>query len=235
MQRKVKFGTKPWLKKNAKLPEIPGAVSQRYQAYVLEKVRALASAWRDDAEENGRAFDTPEAFYQALADMVITQGQADAKATGGDPWPKLKAAVDTAGNLTEVPWASFGDDAKVSLQAKLLECEVQVSSNTDTTACHANKHQKLPKKVVAPDGKELDELSTDQQPDYTPYIEFLLSGQKKATGIERGILDRDAGQIYLTAHYDQGSIAWLSGAPQVIVDDWREKARVYCQTLKGEV
>ena len=60
---------------------------------------------------------------------------------------KLKAALDTPGDVTEIPWSSFSQDESTALATELMRCEVQISGNAKTTACHANLHEKLPKKV----------------------------------------------------------------------------------------
>lgn len=78
----------------------------------------------------------------------------------------------------------------------------------------------------------MSDLKKSEQPDHTPYIEFLIPGHKKATGIERGIIDRDDGLIYITAHYTKGSFVLLSGAPNDLVQDWQGKATAYCNLLK---
>ena len=229
----MKLGDKAWLKKNAVLPKIPDAIAERYEVYVVEQVTALAKMWRDDTEEANRTFATADVFYQALFDRVITQGKPP-QGTTGNRWNHLKNAVQQGGSLTEVSWAAFSAPLAATLEADLMNCRVQTSSNPNTTACHGNAHHKLPKKVVAPNESGLlADLPAAQQPDHTPYIEFLVEGHKKETGIERGILDKDSGQIYLTAHYDKGSIVWLSGAPATLVGDWQAKALTYCNDLKG--
>src|SRR5205085_10487951 len=111
---------------------------------------------------------------------------------------------------------------------ELTQCEVQVSSNPKTTACHGNDHQKLPKKVIP----DLAAKAPSVQPDHTPYIEFLIPGHKASSGIERGVFDRADGLIYITAHYTKGSFVWLSGAPAALVADWQQKASRYVQALK---
>ena len=78
----------------------------------------------------------------------------------------------------------------------------------------------------------MSELPYGKQANYTPYIEFLIAGHKQENGIERGILDREAGLIYVTAHYDVGSIAWLSGAPGSLITNWSEKAKKYTRFMR---
>lgn len=237
VQRKVKLDGKTWLKTYAKLPAIPAAMAERYENYVVEQVTALAATWRDDEGVTNRTFASADAFYQTLFDRVVTQGQPT-QATTGDRWKHLKSAVEKAGSLTEVAWAAFSAAEAALLAAELMACEVQVSSNPSTTACHGNTHHKLPKKVAAHDQAgdpaALADLPPAEQPDQTPYIEFLVAGHKSETGIERGILDKDSGLIYLTAHYDKGSIVWLSGAPAALVGNWQAKALTYCNDLKGQ-
>lgn len=235
LQRKVKIGgpKKPWLAKGA-LPPIPPEIAARYQQYVIDQVKELAEAQRADTVTAGREFATAAAFYQPLFDQVITAANPAAARDGRAAWTLLKFAVAKQGHLTEVPWSTFSATEAATLERDLAACPVQVSDNTATTACHGNAHQKLPKKVVVPGGGLLAHKPEAEQFDLTPYIEFLIAGgQKKATGIERGILDKDSGQIYVTAHYTQGSFAWLSGAPQALVDNWQAKAQKYGRVLKG--
>jgi hypothetical protein len=231
LQRKVKLGTKPWLKANAALPAISPAIKDRYEPYVVDQVETLARQWRDDAVATpARAFATADLFYQAVFDHVLTQGKAGV-ASDANRWAKLKAGVKTAGNVTEVPWANFGAVEGPLLDTDLSACGVQISGNTGTTACHGNTHHKLPKKVNVPGGQELSSLLPSQQPAHTDYIEFLVPGHKNETGIERAILDRATGQIYITAHYTVGSFVWLSGAPGGLVANWQAKALTYVNSL----
>jgi hypothetical protein len=227
------------MKKNAPLPKIPSAIEVQYSPALVKKVKTLAQQWRDDEIEQDRTFTTPTAFYQALVlqltaqSQTTTQDQAPAQGQWTKPpalWDKLKAAVDTPGDVTEIPWSSFSQDESTALATELMRCEVQISGNAKTTACHANLHEKLPKKVE--NAKTLADLPASEQPDHTPYIEFLITGHKKTTGIERGIIDRESGAIYLTAHYTKGSFALLSGAPGNLVQDWQAKATGYCRVLK---
>jgi hypothetical protein len=231
LQRKVKLGTKPWLKKNAALPAIAPAIKDRYEPYVVAQVETIARQWRDDEVATpARSFATADALYQAVFDHVISTGKPGV-ASNANRWNKLKAGVETEGKVTEVPWASFGAVEGPALDADLAACGVQISGNTGTTACHGNTHHKLPKKINVPGGGLLSALPPNQQPAHTDYIEFLIPGHKKETGIERGILDRAAGQIYVTAHYDVGSFVWLSGAPGGLVANWQAKAAAYILTL----
>lgn len=235
LHRKVKIGgsNKPWLAKGA-LPPIPPEIAARYQQYAIDQVKGLAEAQRADAVTAGREFATPAAFYQPLFDQVVSAGHPAARTDGRPAWTLLKIAVTKEGNVTEVPWSTFSTTEAAVLERDLTACAVQISGNSKTTACHGNVHQKLPKKIVVPGGGLLADEPQDEQFDLTPYIEFLIAGgQKKLTGIERGILDKDSGQIYVTAHYTQGSFVWLSGAPQALVSDWQAKAQKYGRLLKG--
>jgi hypothetical protein len=230
LQRKVALGTKPWLKANAKLPDVPDAVKAAYQDYVIEQAVTLARTWRDDnVATANRKFATPEALYTAACNAIVTAGGAPTRV--GARWGALKAAVDKPGNITDLPWASFSAGEAAALESELAACKVQLSGNPDTTACHANAHGKLPKKVSGPNGENVADLPKKQQPAHTPYVEFLIPEKKNETGIERGILDRASGQIYVTAHYDVGSIVWLSGAPANLVANWTAKAQTYCTHL----
>jgi hypothetical protein len=235
LQRKVKVGaaTSAWLAKG-RLPPIPPAIAGLYQPYVIREVETLAETMRADAVTVGRVFATADAFYQPLFDQVVSAGHTAGTTDGRPAWTLLKLAVEKQGNLTEVPWSTFSGTEATQLESDLAACPVQVSDNSKTTACHGNVHGKLPKKVVVPGGGLLADKPQHEQYPLTPYIEFLIAGgQKKATGIERGILDKDSGQIYVTAHYTQGSFAWLSGAPATLVGNWQAKAQRYGRILTG--
>ena len=235
LQRKVKIGaaTSPWIAKG-KLPAIPPAIAGLYQPYVIKQVETLAEQMRADAVTAGREFATADLFYQPLFDQVVTTGTAAGAVDKRPAWTLLKAAVEKQGNVTEVPWTTFSATEATKLEGDLAACPVQVSDNPRTTACHGNVHGKLPKKVVVPGGGLLSDKPQHEQFDPTPYIEFLIAGgQKGITGIERGILDKDAGLIYVTAHYTRGSFVWLSGAPATLVANWQAKAARYGRILKG--
>jgi hypothetical protein len=212
------------------LPPMPDHFVAEYQPYVIEQVNALAAQWRDDQNE-GR-FASADDFYRRLFNHVVRRGTAPAAPTNASAWNVLGDAVTRDGQVTEVKWSNFNPAVAGNLQTELENCKVQLSSNPATTACHANAHGKLPKKVAGPNGELVSELKPSEQPKYTPYVEFLVTGHKSENGIERGILDRVSGLIYLTAHYDVGSIAWLSGAPGGLVSNWSQKARTYTQTLR---
>lgn len=231
VQRKVKFGNKQFLKKNAPLPAIPANLAAAYQESVVARVRVLAEGMRDDAVTNGRAFANETVFYQALFTQVLTESTAVAGAKTANPWGKLAFEVKQEGGVRDVPWASFETAAAASLQAELAACSVQVSNNQGTTACHGNKNNRLPKKVNTPGGVALDTLPKGQQAQYTDYIEFLIPGHKSTIDIERAILDRAAGIIYITAHYESGSFVRLSGAPPALVANWTVKAATYIAGL----
>ena len=236
LQRRVKIGknlkTAPWMKKDAALPKLPDAFKigrtskseAGYQANIVAAAMKVAAAWRNDAVEQGREFLTVDAFYEAVFNEVITRGAA-ATTTAGKAWPALKVAVNKPDGFVELPWATFAGVVGTDLEAELSACDVQRSNNSGTTACHANKHNKLPKKIV--DAERLAALPANQQWPRTPYIEFLVTSHKSDTEIERAVLDRDADQIYITAHYDKGSFVWLSGAPPTLVNNWKRKATAY--------
>jgi hypothetical protein len=79
----------------------------------------------------------------------------------------------------------------------------------------------LPPRARQPAGRRLDDLPKSEQVDNTPYFEMLVAlGQKKKSGIERAI-------------FDKGSLAWLSGAPQEIADNWRAKVELHRDELRA--
>jgi hypothetical protein len=170
-----------------------------------------------------------------------TSGGTTGSAAGGNvgsitnPWGTLAHAVTVNGNITEVDWTSFEVNAAQALEDELCRCPVQIASNGTTTAYHGNAHKKLPKPVVVPENRPLHEVPKDQQHLYTDYIEFTIAGghKNKHNGIERGILDRQTGAIFITAHYDKGSIVLLKNAPNSIVADWRAKADAYQELWTG--
>ena len=230
LQRKVTVGTKLYNTRE-KLPPMPPTMAARYHAHAIAAVTAIVEGWRDDAVTVGRTWTDTSKLYQAAIDQFLTQPSA-APVSATAPWARLAFAVrrEDANGLVEMPWASFGAGA-AALEAELKACKVQISSNPDTTACHGNSHGKLPKKVITPTGVPLDEVEIKDQPKYTPYYEFLIPGHKSENEIERGILDRNSRQIYITAHYETGSFVWLSGAPKALLDNWVAKASKYRQQL----
>lgn len=217
------------------LPAVPDTIKSRYQDHVIDAARTAAESMRDDNVRTGRDFADATALYQPLITNYLTVGSADGNAAPpsttktDNAWGALAAGVVKSGAVTVVQWSSFSDDAANNLEAELCECPVQRVSTGRTTAWHGNAHRKLPKKVAGPGGEPLDQVAKDQQHLYTDYVEFTIAGghKNKHNGIERGILDRITGQIYITAHYDRGSIVWLTGAPNSVVTDWRGKADDY--------
>lgn len=230
LQRRVTVGTKLYNVRE-KLPAIPAAIAARYNAHAIAAVTAIVEGWRDDAVNVNRTWTDTSKLYQAAIDQFLTQPSA-APVSSAAPWARLAYAVrrEDANGLVEMPWAAFGTGA-TALEAELKNCNVQVSSNPATTACHGNSHGKLPKKVITPTGVPLDAVAIKEQPLYTPYYEFLIPGHKSENDIERGILDRNSRQIYITAHYETGSFVWLSGAPKALLDNWVRKASKYRQGL----
>lgn len=237
LRRLVTIGGTPYPAKK-KLPNKPkGTVPQK----LLPDVTALATTWQGD--EVDHTYTTAEAFYQALVAAVLSKGdgkaskQAEGKKErrpkGKAPWPTIIHASTVEGRVQAVDWSSFDTDAADALLTELLEATVQLSSNTETTACHGNSHRKLPKPVDEARPEPLASIPKYQQPDHTDYIELLVRGHKKESGIERGIIDRRDGGVYLTAHYDKGSFVELVNAPRSLIADWQAKAEEYCRLLKS--
>ena len=259
LQRKVKVDEvgPDWLIRKT-LPKIPTSFNKTYKLSETHKMaRDLAAQWLSDNTEEGRTFATTEAFYQAVFDQVSAPAQTgrqdklEEKGQGrqktktpkqskpnADPaiavWDKIVAATEIEGTVTLLPWSSFSTDEGAALGAELLKCSVQVSSNPRTTACHGNDHKKLPKQVVVENFTKLSEVPTHEQPTHTDYIEFLVPGHKSTIGIERAILDKEDGLIYITKHYTEGSFVELSGAPDNLVQNWQAKAEAYCDILTGD-
>ncbi len=237
LQRKVRIGAKgKWIANRRLLPAIPPAITDAYDAAAIAEIQTLANTWAGDKETSGREFASDVAFYQAVADSIARQSAAAVvPADDRQRWDILKEAVITNGKVTEVPWTTFNAKEAPLLLAELLGCPVQVAGSGTSTACHSNQHGKLPKRVPKINGKALDTLPKGEQANHTPYFEFLVSiGQKKKSGIERGILDEVDGLVYVTAHYDKGSIAWLSGVPQELVTDWQTTVAAYGRLNKGQ-
>jgi hypothetical protein len=226
LQRKVKIAPKKgWAKALEPLPEMPPRFNDKYQPYVVDKARDLAKTWREDAIEENRSFASADDFWKAVFHSVITEGTADTTQQSTAAWDRLAHAVKQPGNVTELPWASLEPKSARALLAELQHLPVQASSSGKSFPFHANAHNKLPKKVNVPPGRELKQLPPDEQIKLTPYVEILIPGHKNdPSEIERGIIDVWSKQVYLTAHYDKGSFVWLSGAPDALVNPWRMKA-----------
>ncbi len=256
LQRKVKLGdaSAPWLNKKSPLPKMPASYQDEFSPATIKKAKELAQRWVGDDVEQGRTFADADVFYRTVFSQVTASAQTGRQEEPGekakgrnktkapkqdkpgeDPavavWDKIVAATEVEGNVTELPWSSFTTDEAGVLGPELLKCGVQISSNAKTTACHGNDHKKLPKQVNVSGFKELREVPSHQQPAHTSYIEFLVPGHKSKIGIERAILDKDDGLIYITRHYTEGSFVLLSGAPDNLVQDWTAKAEEYCRIL----
>jgi hypothetical protein len=204
---------------------MPARFNDKYQPYAIVKAAELAKTWREDAVEEDRSFATADDFWKAVFHSVITDGTADTTQQSAAAWDRLAQAVKQSGNVTELPWASLEPKSARALLAELQHASVQASSNPRASPFHENEHQKLPKKVNVPPGKELKQLPVSEQIKLTPYVEILVPGHKNdPSEIERGIIDVWSKQVYLTAHYDKGSFVWLSGAPDALVNPWRMKA-----------
>ena len=89
------------------------------------------------------------------------------------------------------------------MATELMRCEVQISGNAKTTTCHANLHEKLPKKVE--NAKTLADLPA---PANNPITRPTSSSAK-------------------------GSFALLSGAPGNLVQNSQAKATKYCRGLQS--
>ncbi len=228
LARKVKIEDQkpPTISHKAKLPAIPNSIVQNYGP-VLQQIRTRAEAMASHKELQG-TYDTALAFYQAIADEIQPPA-ANAGPSKKGRWELLQEAVETDGTITPVPWTRFSQAEATLLEAELLACPVQVAGNGKSTAAHANKHGKLPKPSLLPNGEFIDTLDAKDQMDKTDYFEMLISGghKKNHGGIERAIIDIVAGRVWITAHYDTGSLAELTGFPGSIVPNWRQKIAVY--------
>jgi hypothetical protein len=233
VQRKVKFGNSTKWATKATLPPVPARFVAEYQPHVVEQAERLAEQWVTDGEERA-PFAAPEDFYRKIFGRLVHAGTAPDAPTNYPAWTVLKNAVDTEGNVTEVKWSNFNPVQAGLLLQELSACNVQRSDNENTTAFHGNAHGKLPKQVAGPNGELVSTLPKTDQQNHTPYVEFLIPGHKKENGIERGILDRTAGLVYITAHYDVGSFAWLSGVPGSLVSNWSKKASDYAREYRGK-
>ena len=139
----------------------------------------------------------------------------------------LKAAVQTDGAITAVPWTRFSDTEATTLEAGCwpARCRSQAAA---ARAAHANKHASC--QAGAARRGQGDRHARAEGPDgQEPYFEFLIAGghKKNSGGIERGIIDIDDDRVFITAHYDKGSLAELVGVPDAVVDDWKEKVVAY--------
>ena len=230
LQRRMTVGTKLYTVRD-RLPPIPPDMAARYQDRVVTAAMAIVEGWRDDAVTDNRTWTDASKLYQAAINQCLTKASVVTASTAA-PWARLAHAVkrEDSNGLVELPWESFGAGA-AALGDELKKCNVQISSNDRTTACHGNSHNKLPKKVITPGNVPLATLEKKEQPLYTPYYEFLIPGHKSENEIERGILDRNSKQIYITAHYETGSFVWLSGAPESLVNNWLRKAVEYRRGL----
>jgi hypothetical protein len=223
LQRKVKVAkstlTEP--------PIVSKAILKEFPHLNAKALREEATKWiADKTNDKTREFTDADLFYRAVAKTL-----AVAAAPSEDQrWTVLGKAAKKSGKVTEVKWSTFNTVEAPQLLAELQACTIQLSSNPDTTAAHGNAHGKLPKKGL---GDKLHKLSHGDQCDKTPYYEFLVTGQP-ASGITRGVFDKDARLVYLTAHYDQGSFVLLSGAPAGLLNDWGVKVAAFIRTQKGQ-
>lgn len=233
IQRRVKLGNSNTWATRSTVPPVPARFEAEYQPHVVEQARRLAEQWVTDGEERA-PFATAEHLYRKIFGRLVHAGTAPDAPTNYPAWTVLKNAVETEGQVTEVKWANFNTQEGTKLLDELMNCNVQRSGNAETTAFHGNAHGKLPKRVAGPNGEVLAEMPKADQQNHTPYVEFLIPGHKKENGIERGILDRTSGLIYVTAHYDVGSFAWLSGVPGALVSNWSKKATEYAREYRGK-
>jgi hypothetical protein len=227
LQRKVKIGDQkpPMVSHHAKVPAIPDDIQAAHPT-ALDAIATTARAWVVDKDLKG-TYATTADFYKAVVKEVVGETVAEGPSKR-DRWTILQAAVETDGAVTPVPWTRFKDTEQTLLEAELLACGIQ-RSTSGSTAAHGNKHGKLPKPIVTDDGKDLDTLAAADQMDKTPYFEFLISGGHKKThgGIERAIIDIRDDRVWITAHYDKGSLAELVGVPGSVVTAWKAKVASY--------
>jgi hypothetical protein len=222
LHRKVKIG-KTTL---TAAPAVPPVVLKE-SGLKAAALKAEATKWvNDKVTDKSRTFTDDEHFYRTVAKSVASASAASEDAR----WTILGKAAKKNGKVTEVKWSTFNSVEGPLLLAELTACTIQLSSNSDTTAAHGNAHGKLPKKGL---GENLKKLSAGDQCDKTPYFEFLVAGQS-ASGITRGVFDKDDGRVYLTAHYDEGSFVWLTGAPAALVADWNTKVAAFIKIQKGQ-
>lgn len=227
LNRKVKINDlkPPTVSHKAKVPPVPDTIRDAHPDR-LDDITAAAQAWVVHKDPKGE-FATTLDFYKAVVKEVVGE-TADDGPSKRDRWTILMHAVGTAGTVTPVPWSRFKDTEATKLEEELLACPIQ-RSTSGSTAAHGNKHGKLPKAITTDEGKALDTLDAADQMDKTPYFEFLISGghKKDHGGIERGIIDIEADRVWITAHYDQGSLAELVGVPGSIIADWKQKVDDY--------
>ena len=161
------------------MPAVPDDIRDAYDAQVLAQIAARAQDWVVHKDLKGEYATTLD-FYKAVAKEVAPGAAPEGPSKRGR-WEILKAAVQTDGEITAVPWTRFNDTEAPLLEAELLNCPVQIAGSGRSTAAHGNKHGKLPKPVALVDGKTIDHLEPKAQMDKTPYFEFLISGGHKKT------------------------------------------------------
>ena len=211
--------------KKSKLVEAPvvsKAILTEFPTLKAPALKAEATKWINDNKPRGD-FTSDEEFYRAVAKPLA----ASAAPVDDDRWAVLGRAAKKSGKVTPVQWSKFNSVEQRELLKELTACVIQVSSNPDSSACHLNKHGKLPTAVA---WKRLEKLSTAQKATQTPYFEILIPGHPDS-GITRGVIDITTGRVYLTAHYDTGSFVLLEGAPATLSGDWTTKATAFVTTV----
>lgn len=203
-------------------PVVPKAILTEFPTLKAAALKTEAKKWIDDRKPRGE-FASDEEFYRAVAKpLAESAGPVD-----DDRWALLGRAAKKNGKVTPVQWSKFNPVEQGKLLNELMDCVIQVSSNPDSSACHLNKHGKLPTKV---DWKRLENLTTAQKATQTPYFEILIPGHPES-GITRGVIDIRTSRVYLTAHYDTGSFVLLEGAPTALSGDWTTKATQFITTV----
>ena len=140
LQRKVKIGDQkpPTVSHKAKVPAVPDEIRDAYDAEVLAEITARAQEWVVHKDLKGD-YATTLYFNKAVAKEVAPGGAPEGPSKRGR-WEILKAAVQTDGKITAVPWTRFNDTEAPALEAELLKCPVQIAGSGRSTAAHGNKH-----------------------------------------------------------------------------------------------
>ena len=228
LQRKVKIGDQkpPMVSHKAKVPAIPDDISAAHDAAALNaRIAAAAQALVVHKDLKGEYATTVD-FYKAVVKEVVGETAADgavqARRAGRSSRPPSRPTAPSP------RFPGHGSTTR-SRRCSRRSCWPARSRSLDSgrsTAAHGNKHGKLPKPIPPDEGKELDTLAPQDQMNKTPYFEFLISGGHKKThgGIERAIIDIKDDRVWITAHYDKGSLAELVGVPEAWSPPGRRKS-----------